>query len=163
MVFIQIFSLSSLLITNNVKVTSSSKMEPLAAKTLLVNLATEHKLVMDSVTTDRSSDLRTVMRWVRGWKIITHVKGGLAQHQTFKCMICVNISLTLSYIWCRGHSFKISFLYFLFSTEFNLGHDLYERHDPGHRACAWPSSLICFSLNKIQNPSSSFQTLLLPT
>ena len=55
-------SLSSLLITNNVKVTSSSKMEPLAAKTLLVNLATEHKLVMDSVTTDRSSDLRTVMR-----------------------------------------------------------------------------------------------------
>ena len=44
------------------QVTSSSKMEPLAAKTVIVNLATEHQLVMDSMTTDRSSDLRVMMR-----------------------------------------------------------------------------------------------------
>lgn len=42
-------------------VTSSSKMEPLAAKTLLVNLATEHGLVIDTITTDRSSDLKIMM------------------------------------------------------------------------------------------------------
>ena len=44
------------------KVSSSSKMEPLAAKTIIVNLATEHGLQMDSVTTDRSSDLKVMMR-----------------------------------------------------------------------------------------------------
>ena len=46
----------------SLKVTSSSKMEPLAAKSLIVNLATEHGLVIDSITTDRSSDLKTMMR-----------------------------------------------------------------------------------------------------
>ena len=38
-------------------------MEQLAAKSLIVNLATEHGLVMDSITTDRSSDLKTMMRY----------------------------------------------------------------------------------------------------
>ena len=45
------------------QVTSSSKMESLAAKSVIVNLAVEHQLVMDSVTTDRSSDLRAMLRW----------------------------------------------------------------------------------------------------
>ena len=40
---------------------SSSKLEPLAAKSIIVNLATEHGLVMDSITTDRSSDLKAMM------------------------------------------------------------------------------------------------------
>ena len=44
------------------QVTSSSKMESLAAKSVIVNLAVEHQLVMDSVTTDRSSDLRAMLR-----------------------------------------------------------------------------------------------------
>ena len=42
--------------------TSSSKMEPLAAKSLLVNVATEHKLSIDSITTDRSVDMKTMMK-----------------------------------------------------------------------------------------------------
>ena len=41
---------------------SSSKMEPLDAKTIIVNLATEHGLEMDSITTDRSADLKVMMR-----------------------------------------------------------------------------------------------------
>ena len=40
---------------------SSSKMEPLAAKTIIVNLATEHGLEMDSITTDRSADLKVMI------------------------------------------------------------------------------------------------------
>ena len=37
-------------------------MEPLAAQSLVVNVATEHQLVIDSITTDRSTDLKTMMR-----------------------------------------------------------------------------------------------------
>ena len=37
-------------------------MEPLAAKSIVVNLALEHGLEIDSLTTDRSSDLKVMMR-----------------------------------------------------------------------------------------------------
>jgi hypothetical protein len=37
-------------------------MEPLAAKSLLVNVATEHRLEVDSLTTDRSTDMKSMMR-----------------------------------------------------------------------------------------------------
>ena len=44
------------------KVSSSGKMEVFAAKTLLMNLAWEHQLVIYSVTTDRSKDMKILMR-----------------------------------------------------------------------------------------------------
>ena len=37
-------------------------MEPLAAKSIVVNLVVEHELEIDSLTTDRSSDLKVMMR-----------------------------------------------------------------------------------------------------
>merc|ERR1712179_153671 len=46
-------------------VTSSSKMEALAAKSVILSLAAEHQLVMNSVTTDRSSDLRAMIRDIK--------------------------------------------------------------------------------------------------
>ena len=48
-------------------------MEPLAAKTVIVNLANEHQLVMDSMTTDRSSDLRVMMRYGLDVKIFFQI------------------------------------------------------------------------------------------
>ena len=42
--------------------TSSCKMEPMAAKSLVVNVAIEHGLVIDSLTTDRSTDMKSMMR-----------------------------------------------------------------------------------------------------
>lgn len=47
------------------KVSSSSKMEVFAAKTLLVNLAVEHELEIYSMTTDRSSDIKTLLKYVK--------------------------------------------------------------------------------------------------
>ena len=47
----------------NWKVKSSSEMEPFAAKTLLLNLAHEHRLQITSVTTDRSSSVKTAIRF----------------------------------------------------------------------------------------------------
>ena len=41
--------------------TCSSAMEPLAAKTLLLNLAWEHELPIHSITTDRSTSMRTMI------------------------------------------------------------------------------------------------------
>ena len=49
-------------VANKSMVASSSKMETLAAKSLLLNLVSEHELIIDSFTTDRSSDMRTLMR-----------------------------------------------------------------------------------------------------
>ena len=46
----------------NLKVKSSPEMEPFAAKTLLLNLAHEHRLQVTSVTTDRSSSVKTAIR-----------------------------------------------------------------------------------------------------
>ena len=40
-------------------------METLATKSLLLNLVFEHDLIIDSLTTDRSSDMKTMMRWVK--------------------------------------------------------------------------------------------------
>ena len=37
-------------------------MEPFAAKTLLLNLAHEHSLQVTSITTDRSSSVKTAIR-----------------------------------------------------------------------------------------------------
>ena len=37
-------------------------MEPMAAKSLVVNVAIEHGLVIDSLTTDRSTDMKSMMR-----------------------------------------------------------------------------------------------------
>ena len=44
------------------KVSSSGKMETFAAKTLILNLAWEHELVLYSLTTDRAKDMKTLMR-----------------------------------------------------------------------------------------------------
>ena len=69
----------------SLQVSSSSKMEPLAAKTIIVNLATEHGLEMDSITTDRSSDLKVMMRWESS-------------------RLCVRASEVHSpHVWCRTH------------------------------------------------------------
>ena len=46
-------------ITNQVK--SSAEMEPYAAKSLVLNLAWDHDLMMDSITTDRSTSMRTML------------------------------------------------------------------------------------------------------
>ena len=43
------------------QVKSSSEMEPFAAKTLLLNLAVEHSLQITSITTDRSSSVKTAI------------------------------------------------------------------------------------------------------
>ena len=43
---------------------SSGKMEVLAAKKLILNLAWEHGIVIHSLTTDRSKDLKTLMRLI---------------------------------------------------------------------------------------------------
>ena len=47
-----------------IQVSSSSKMEVFAAKTLLLNLAWEHGLEIHTFTTDRSSDLKSLLRWL---------------------------------------------------------------------------------------------------
>ena len=39
-------------------------MEPMAARSLLVNVATEHQVMIDTVTTDRSTDMKMMMRSV---------------------------------------------------------------------------------------------------
>ena len=44
------------------QVKASSDMEPYSCKSLLLNLAHEHKIKMTSFTTDRSSSVKTVMR-----------------------------------------------------------------------------------------------------
>ena len=46
------------------QVTSSSKMEAFAAKSLLINLATEHDLIIHTLTTDRSSDMKALLKYV---------------------------------------------------------------------------------------------------
>ena len=46
------------------QVSSSGKMEAFAAKTLLVNLAYEHGLEVNSLTTDRSSDIKVLLKYV---------------------------------------------------------------------------------------------------
>ena len=45
------------------QVKSSGAMEPYAAKTLLKNLVTEHELTPDSLTTDRSSTMKNMIRF----------------------------------------------------------------------------------------------------
>ena len=47
-----------------IQVKSSAEMEPYSAKSLLLNLAHEHKIQMTSFTTDRSSSVKTVLRSV---------------------------------------------------------------------------------------------------
>ena len=44
------------------KVSSSSKMETYAAKSLILNLAWEHDLEIHSLTTDRAKDMKTMLR-----------------------------------------------------------------------------------------------------
>ena len=46
------------------QVKSSADMEPLAAKTLLLHLAWDHQLYIDSFTTDRSTSVKAMIRWV---------------------------------------------------------------------------------------------------
>ena len=46
-----------------IKVSSSAEMEPYSCKTLLLNLACEHGLKINSFTTDRSSSVKTVLRF----------------------------------------------------------------------------------------------------
>ena len=45
------------------KVSSSGGMETFAAKSLILNLAWEHDLEIDSLTTDRAKDMKTLMRY----------------------------------------------------------------------------------------------------
>ena len=51
-----------LYVAQKTQVKSSSDMEPYAAKTILLNLANEHGLQTASLTTDRSSSVKTVIR-----------------------------------------------------------------------------------------------------
>ena len=62
----QVFCSSYLynLLKKYLKVKSSSEMEPFSAKTVLLNLAEEHDLKTTSLTTDRSSSVKTAVRLV---------------------------------------------------------------------------------------------------
>ena len=56
-------SVVGLYVAQKHQVNSSSEMEPYSCKTLLLNLAWEHGLQMDSFTTDRSTTIKTLLRY----------------------------------------------------------------------------------------------------